>query len=212
MTDRIRLYVGEIFKKAPLTQKAVELREEVCSNLIDKYNDMKVRGASDEEAYTAAIASIGDEQELLNMLEPPAAPDPKDAKRNALMVSVAVGLYIISIVPLIVSDSAGYDPIIGLVFMFIVCAVATGLLIYNSLSRSGNVRMDDSLVEEFKEWKQNKGKSSRETAITSALWLVTIAVYLAVSFLFNAWFISWVIFLIASAVERIITVVVREKK
>ena len=69
MIQQIRIYVNELFADAPQTKKAAELKEEVCSNLIDKYVDLTGRGMSEEEAYKAAIASIGDIDELFKMLE-----------------------------------------------------------------------------------------------------------------------------------------------
>ena len=133
MIQQIRIYVNELFADAPQTKKAAELKEEVCSNLIDKYVDLTGRGMSEEEAYKAAIASIGDIDELFKMLEQEDE-DPASRRKNALLVSIAVMLYIISVVLCLLPtrwDMTKSSP--GC--MLAICAVATGLLVFNYMTR-----------------------------------------------------------------------------
>ena len=49
----------------------------------------------------------------------------------------------------------------------------------------------------------NKNKEIKK-AIDSILWTLTVIVYLIISFTFGIWYISWIIFLIASLIENII--------
>ena len=213
MIQRIRIYVNELFADAPQTKKANDLKDEVCSNLIDKFVDLTGHGMPEEEAYNAAIASIGDTDELKKMIRQDEQEDPKARKRGALFVSCAVGLYIISIIPLIVSDSAGFDPVYGLVAMFSICALATGLLIYYSMTRPKYHRTDDTMVEEFKEWKQQRTeKNSLFGAISTALWLSVVATYFIISFMFDLWAVSWIIFIIGAAIQQIIRAVIELNK
>ena len=61
------------------------------------------------------------------------------------------------------------------------------------------------MVEEFKEWQDRNDSSVRAMkSIKSALWSLIVVVYLIVSFMTGAWHITWVIFLIGSAIEKII--------
>ena len=39
MTDKLRLHLDEMFRDAPNTRKIYELKEELCANLEEKYND-----------------------------------------------------------------------------------------------------------------------------------------------------------------------------
>ncbi|HBT64771.1 MAG TPA: hypothetical protein DEB10_08955 [Ruminococcaceae bacterium] len=211
MIQRIRIYVNELFADAPQTKKAADLKEEVCSNLIDKFVDLTGKGMSEEEAYNAAVASIGDIDELKQLIrQDDEFEDPKARQRNALFVASAVGLYIISVIPLLLSDAAEYDPVFGLVAMFMICALATGLLIYNSMTRPKYHRLDDTMVEEFKEWKQQRDKNKGVFgAVSGALWMVVFALYFIISFSFGNWHISWIIFLIGAAVQEIIRAVIQ---
>lgn len=40
MEEKLKRYVDDIFENAPKTKKAYELKEEITSNLTDKYNDL----------------------------------------------------------------------------------------------------------------------------------------------------------------------------
>ena len=92
MIQRIRSHVNELFRDAPATRQAHELKEEVCSNLIDKYVDLTGQGMSEEEAYSIAVAGIGDIDALLAELQQdgPTEEQARYRRRSALMVSGAV--------------------------------------------------------------------------------------------------------------------------
>jgi hypothetical protein len=127
-------------------------------------------------------------------------------KKSALIVSVAVMLYIFSIAILILTAEVfKLDGGIAVSLMFIVAGAATGLLIYNGMSQPRYRKANNSVVEEFKEWKSTKDNNvSVRRSISSALWTLTVALYFIISFVFDIWGVSWVIFIIAVAVEQII--------
>jgi hypothetical protein len=120
-------------------------------------------------------------------------------------------LYILSPLPLILLGISG-NPIIGLVFLFVFVAAATGLLIYNGMSNPKYLRNDDTMVEEFKEWQSEKaGKHSIRGQISGAVWSITIALYFIISFSYNCWAVSWIIFLVAVAAEQVINALIALK-
>lgn len=201
MVQRIREYVDSLFKDAPHTKKAMDLKEEVCSNLIDKYVDLTGQGVSDEDAYNEAVASIGDTDELFALIKDERRPeDPQAGKRRAILTSVAIGLYILSFIPVIITDATA-----GVVAMFVFWAVATVLIVYAGMSRPKYQRMDDTMVEEFKEWKQQGSRqASFYHELSGILWTLVVIAYFIVSFLFGGWEITWIIFLIGAAVQQIL--------
>lgn len=209
MTERIQHTVNQLFSEAPHTRKASELKEEVCANLTERYQDMVSRGMNEEDAYKAAVAGIGDVDELIRDLNREYdQDDPSARKRSALFVATAVGLYILSVVPTIIFDALGWNEDVGVVFLFLFCAVATGLLIYNHMTKPRYHRADDTMVEEFKEWQQQRKRSNNGySAWSGVVWALTLCLYLAVSFAFRAWPYSWLIFIAAAAVQQIIRLV-----
>ena len=65
MNEKLRHYIDDLFANAPSTVRAVELKEEMYQNLMDKYNDLINEGKSEESAYNIAVASIGDVDSLI---------------------------------------------------------------------------------------------------------------------------------------------------
>ncbi|MEA4939148.1 MAG: permease prefix domain 1-containing protein [Christensenella sp.] len=201
MNEKLRHYIDDLFANAPSTVRAVELKEEMYQNLMDKYNDLINEGKSEESAYNIAVASIGDVDSLISALSSEKnTVTQKNRTRSGILVAIAIGLYILSPVPVILIQEE-----LGLMFLFLFAAVATGLLIYNGATQERYVKADDTMVEEFKEWKQNgKQKNKAAEAIVGSFWLIAVCAYIIVSFMTGAWHITWIIFLIAAAVASLI--------
>ena len=201
MNEKLRRYIEDLFTNAPSTVRAVELKEEMYQNLTDKYNDLIAEGKNEESAYNIAIASIGDVDSLISGLSGESRLEgEKSKKRSAALTAVAIALYILCPVPVILIQSE-----MGVMMLFLFVAVATALLIYNGVTRERYVKADDTMVEDFKEWKQNgKQKNIAVEAIIGSFWLIAVCVYIVVSFMTGAWHITWIIFLIAAAIASMI--------
>ena len=208
MENKLRDYIEDLFKDAPKTRKAYELKEEMIANLIEKYRDLIAEGKNEEAAYNIAVSSIGDISELIDSLRESSVltmDDPKERRKSALIVSAAVMLYILSLVVLIFIEEVLRVDNLGIIAMFLFVAVATGMLIYNYMSKPRYIKADDSLVEEFKEWKARKdSKIDLSKSIISVMWTFIVAIYLIINFVFGIWHISWVIFIIGAGIEQMI--------
>lgn len=207
MEEKLRQHVENLFADAPKSRKMLELREEIFTNLKEKYYDLRETGASEEEAYDIVKSSIGDVDELISSANDPVANKAQteaERRRSARLVAIAIMLYILSPVAIIILGSMN-QPIIGLTIMFALIAVATGLLVYNSSLRPKYEKMDDTMVEEFKQWQdESKHKNEKRSAYLGAFWSLIVALYFIISFATMAWYITWIIFLIGAAVEQII--------
>lgn len=213
MENRIREYVEELFKDAPYTQQVYELKVELIQNLIDKYYDLINEGKSPEDAYNLTILGIGDIDELIDSVDSGTSyynygVTTTRKKKSAALISAAVMLYILSVVPLIIFESIGIDSMVGLVLMFVMVAAATGMIIYNSMTRPKYNAQPETVVEDFRQWQQNKSGSKRVyKAVMSAYWPICLALYFLLSFTTGRWNITWIIFLISPAVSSIIKAV-----
>lgn len=213
MENKLRAYMEELFSEVTPTKQAVELKEEILQNLMDKYHDLLAEGKSPEAAYNIAVSSIGDTDELLSTLKQGTQTFSQEQlenrrKKSAILISISVMLYILSVIPVILFEQFGYE-IIGVSLMFIMVAIATGLIIYNAMTKPKYLKKDDSMVEEFKEWKTNQYSPNRSVmkAINSAIWSITVVIYMIISFTTFAWHITWVLFLIAAAVQGVVKAV-----
>ena len=216
MKDKLRNFIESLFEDAPKNKQTIELKEEMLQNLIDKYNDLVDSGKSSEAAYNIATASIGDIHELIRQIEKREENNSlfeqnydKGRKRFALLLSISVMLYILCVVPVILLE----DSVLGVVIMFVMVAIATGLILYNNMTKPKYLKKDSTVVEEFKEWKANSTeKNTLYQSITKVMWSCITILYFIVSFLTMAWHITWIIFLIGSAIQGIIRAIFELKK
>lgn len=197
MRDKLIQYVNFLFAGAP---DAEEVKQEILQNTLDRFDDLINQGKTPEAAYSLAISGIGDISEILGTRQA-AQQAPQAVSKKAepavketpiwkkLLRAIAVFLYIICIIPLIVLSEFGMETI-GLCATLAVAALATALIII----ASGN-----------SEKKHTEEKEDElEKPIKSLVDIVTLCVYLGVSFLTGAWWITWLIFPIAGAVKGLI--------
>jgi len=213
MENKLRAYVESLFEETSPTKKAIELREEMIQNLEDKYNDLISEGKSPEAAFNIAVAGIGDVRMLFEHLENDFSSEPEQEKyeqarrKSAMLTTVAVMIYILCLlpVPLLNLFNVRNAAAIGAPIILVMIAIATGMLIYNSMTKPSEMRKSDGLVEEFLEWKHETHETRQlRTAISTALWAFIIATYFIVSFTFGRWHITWVIFVLGAGIEALI--------
>jgi len=212
MNERIKTHVESLFAGAPQTRKVLDLKEELLANLNSKYDDLITGGFTPDDAYRTVIAGIGDISELVRQIQNESAFNShystEDRKKSALLTAIAVGLYILSPVAVILFDSVLHLYNAGPIMMFVLVAVATGLLIYNGMTRPKYVKEDETIVEEFKQWKSDTSEKKRLIrSISAVLWPLIVVLYLAFSFYFGAWAFSWIIFIIGIFIEGVIKLV-----
>lgn len=212
MNEKLRAHVEELFKNAPQTKQAVEIKEEILQNTIERYNDLISEGKSPEAAYNISIAGIGDVSHLIDSMVAPVASSgytkeeiAANEKKRSVLLAVSVALYILSVIPPIICDELGAPEVVGISLFFITIAVATALIIYRGGIKLKYDKSDGTVVEDFKEWNRDtKERRSLMSAVNGAVWALTLIIYFAVSFLTGAWYISWLIFIIGGAVTNIV--------
>lgn len=212
MNEKLRAYVEELFKNAPKTKQAVEIKEEILRNSIDRYNDLIKEGRTPEAAYNISVAGIGDVSHLIDSMIAPVSSSgytkeeiAANEKKRTLLLAVSVMLYILSVIPIIICDELGAPEFLGVTLFFVIIAVATALIIYRNGIRLRYDKSDGTVVEDFKEWNRDtKERRSLISAVNGAIWALTLVAYFLVSFLTGAWYISWLIFIIGGAVTGIV--------
>lgn len=212
MKERLINHVESIFEDAPRTKAAHELKEELLSNSLSKYEDLIGSGENPETAYKNVISGIGDVSGLIEQLNRKNEIDPqlieKSKMKSAILVSSAVMLFILSLVPIIIiSEHPGLETM-GLIGMLLMVSIGVALLVFNSLTKPEYLKKEETVVEDFKQWQSEKSqKKTLRAAISTLIWTITVIVYIIVSFATMKWYLTWVIFLIAAAIEAFITLI-----
>lgn len=214
MNEKIRKHFNELFADAPKTRKAMEMKEEMIQNSIDRYQDLLGEGYSETDAYENVISSIGDvtelfedleEKNLLNLSE-------KDRRKKAILTSISVGMYIFA--GCVFFGCQMLDGVwrtrwdfsmLSLVLAAICCIPPTCMLVYASnMYPDYKKKEEESMVEHYKE---SKHTSNRDKAIkgsvSTIIWTLVIVLYFLISFTSSAWYITWVIFLIGGCVQAV---------
>ena len=123
-------------------------------------------------------------------------------KKFAILISIAVCMYILSVTPLIAFDGSTT----AVVLFFIIIALATMLIVFGALSRPKNKNNDEDneavMTNQKKLYKQ----------ITGILSGITLCIYLVISFLTNYWHITWLIWVIHGIICKIIDLILTLKE
>lgn len=207
MNTRIKQYVDSLFQDAPKTRRIYELKEEIFLNINENYNNLIEMGLDEESAYNKSISNVDNIDKLIQDNYFFIKEEREYKKKSALIIAIAVAMYILCTVPLIILGTLGGDTfaILGVGILLSMIAVATGLLIYNSNTKPRYIDIDDELYEEFKEWKSEKELDrDGERSILSVVDSLTVVIYFIVSFYYGNWGVSWVIFLIGVSIKKII--------
>lgn len=206
MREQLIQYVNLLFAGSPEQE---EMKQEILQNTLDRYDDLVAQGKSPEAAYRLAISGIGDINEVLGSAAPSPAPDtpteaanvdyrgrPLPTAKKKAMQAVAIGMYICCVLPVIALGNIG-DGVLGVCLMFLLIAAATVLIIMSSDSKENAKNKKKNYAQMTPQQKQRK--AIEKTADTIALVL-----FFVLSFSTGAWYITWLIFPILTAVKGIV--------
>ncbi len=159
--DTIRNYLDNIFANLPKTGKVIELKNNILSNMEDKYNELKRQGKTENEAIGIVISEFGNIDELVNELgistdsEIPSQPlvtmdevEEYLKVKKVMGIQIGIGTFLCILAPAILillsvlvengviftslSGDIAYIP--GLVSLFILIATAVGIFIFSSMN------------------------------------------------------------------------------
>lgn len=201
MREQLIQYVNLLFAGSAGTE---EIKQEILQNTLDRFDDLVARGSAEEAAYRQAIAGIGDVGEIIGGKQPVFQAEEDDnplpdfegtAPAVARMLrAVAIFLYIVSPVPLILSDALGWD-VIGLCLMLVIIAIATLLLLTFGRSKPEQTAQ--------KHTPEEQGTKALKKSVGSLISTVGFVLYFVISFATHAWWITWLIFPVIGAVRGV---------
>jgi len=195
MREQLAQYVTLLFAG---TQNCEDIKQEILQNSLDRYDDLIAQGKAPEAAYRLAIMGIGDISEILGAQSASAAQtsSAKDVSNSTVKQSrnraVAIGLYIVCMIPVIVLSEFGLD-ILGLCLTLVIVAAATILLLANGTPSTQN---RDSTENAILTPQQELKKS-----VCSIIRVICLIAYFIVSFATGAWYVTWLIFPLSGAIQ-----------
>ena len=132
----------------------------------------------------------GNKKESEQVLE-----DTKDNKsKKVLILSISIFLYFLAVTLLITGIAAfNMNPIIVFGIFLLICGLSTCMIIYSSIMYKKQNKPKE-ITQEDKLYKQ----------IDEILSIITVIIYLIISFATMAWGITWIIFIIYALVSRIV--------
>ena len=208
MREQLIQYVELLFAGA---RDCEDIKQEILQNTLDRYDDLIAEGKVPEAAYRLAITGIGDINEILGS-KPQAAPishvpvqqqtEDNDTPTKKLLRAIAIGLYILCPLPLFVLSDLGMDTL-GLCGLLGIVAVATVLIIL------GGKKSPKQSAEKFGfEAEEVSPKSELGKSISGLIWTIGLALYFLISFTTGAWYVTWVIFPILGAVDKLLNTLI----
>lgn len=212
MNNKIKNYVDVLFSDVPGTRKARELKEEILSNMSERFEDYISQGKTENQAYSLVISSMGDIDEMLESVMPNAEFVKRGEEyrgRNARNIAIGVAMYLIGVAILIGFSQYGIFSgqtefsIYGVIALLLIAAAATALIIYTHMSTPPE-------FEDYDKQTRNKHKVYNERdnrifkSIMSIYWSVIIFIYLGLSFITGYWGLSWLIWVLAFILSGII--------
>ena len=204
MREQLIQYVELLFAGA---RDCEDIKQEILQNTLDRYDDLMASGKVPEAAYRLAIAGIGDINEILGTTVPPVAAlnpaeksDGGDNFAKKILRATAVGLYIISILPLIILCELGME-ILGLCGTLAIVAVATVMIMLGA-------KKEKPAEQE----KDEEPQSELSKSLIGLIWALGLGVYFLVSFTTGAWHMTWVFFPILGALDSLVSAIIRNQE
>ena len=220
MNNKIKNYVEALFSDIPRSKKANELKEELLSNMSERFDDYVKEGKTENQAYSLVIGSLGDIDEMLAEVMPS---DEFVKEANAFRrhfaknTAISVAMYIIGAAFFLSLGGLGLYfnklntyGLVGLIGFLLISSLATGTIVYTNMS----------IPLEYKDFNR-KTKIEFQTIdskhsklfdnIVTIYWIIVTVIYLFVSFTTWLWGITWII-MAAASIFPIILKIVFEKK
>lgn len=207
MREELIQYVSLLFAG---TENCEDIQQEILQNTLDRYDDLISQGNSPEKAYRKAIFGIGDVSEIITAEQSgqkdthsfqTTTVQESDSPMKKMMRAIAIALYILCAIPLIILDTFGLGDI-GVCLTLAIAAVATVLIILGK-KESLNTKATENESGDFYH-EDDTPKQGLRKSVKNLIWAVGFAIYLIVSFLTGAWYVTWVIFPIIGGVQGLV--------
>lgn len=216
--EQIINYIDNIFENLPKTKTILELKEDLLSNMEDKYNELIRNGNSKNEAIGIVISEFGNVEELIGEFDLKSEDEGEDEEVPALTLnnvddyleinkkaSILFGLGIvfsmlgvallISIYQLIADGfisgfSKSSSFMVGLIPLFLFIAIAAGMFIYAVIiiNKYKDIEYNFILPPLVRKYIEDKNNSFHQSFTRSTIISVILCILSPISFLISTLF------------------------
>ncbi len=219
MESRIHAHIDRLFSGIAPDARVSEIKMELYMNTVDRYHDLLTEGKTPEDAFCGATERIGDVEEILASVGLPVVPQkqeksdqkksgPKGKTRKKILRTQ--GCHIITMLMLclyfILSFATSAWHITWLIFLIMPALENVYCAIIDIIC----AKAPDTPYLADPETKKLQNN------LSGAIWLIVLIVYFIISFTFAHWHLTWLIFLLGSAAQSLmfilLTLLTRKEK
>ena len=124
---------------------------------------------------------------------------------KAILICISIFLYFFALVSIIIGETALHlNDGVTISIFFLICGLATALIVFTCMTRPSKRKDEDIDGENIKD--------PILKAVLKIASIITVCLYLIISFITMAWHITWIIFIIYGVVAEIIKLLFLLKK
>ena len=194
-----RLY--ELRKKKGFSQEEVAEKLNVTRQSVSKWETDESKPDFDKIVPICELFEITSNELLTGEVQEiePEVIVKDNKKKKAIIISASILLYFVAIIWIIMSETTfSMNEGLAVGGFLLLCGIATCMLIYQGIAFSTTITK--------KKEEKTKEEKHLDGIIELTATIFTI-IYLLVSFLTGAWYITWIIWLVFAAVKEIIIII-----
>lgn len=188
----------ELRKSKHLSQEEVAYKLNVTRQTISKWETDQSTPDFDKIIPLCELYGISSDELLTGKKENLIMNNEEEFKRNkrAKAISIGVLLYFSAIAWIMVTIPVfRMNPIVSSAIFLLICGVATYIIVYNCI------------VYKKKISKEEEQKNKLVSQINNIIALITVVIYLVISFSTMAWHITWIIWIVYGIIEQIVKLI-----
>lgn len=195
MIERFNKHLNKIFSSYKKNDKIMDFKEELLGSLMDRFNELKSEGLSDDESYTNSLLILDGIKDTISVLEKEVAPMPVEKNMNSYLLPACAYWLVVIIAYLGISFTTGY--------WHKTWMIAVGGALLFGIIVSGLL---------FKVSRDKGMKLLSRSNMLMAFMLLSTAVYLGWSFITKQWAYTWITFVIGLLLWYVVDIFVRVKE
>ena len=156
---------------------------------------------STEELITGRKEKTEEQKEIILDTE-------ENKKKRTIGLVSSIFLYFLSVVWIMISIPVlNMNPVVGSALFLLICGIATCVLVYSRIMFKKEKTVYSRIMFKKEKTEAEKKKDKRYKQIEDIAGLITVIIYLAISFITMAWHITWFIWLIYALLMEIVKLI-----